>query len=1320
LGYRLLLADLADFTVRTKESIKETRGNCLEIRRFNEEVSGKMKYEFCRNLALAVFASALIGPVWGAETISTTPASVPPAGKPIHFPPVKLRGYGVVSGDFTARGKGGSLLTIHCESESKARIVEAKYLSDLGLLPGVTAGHEGLAARRIQGQGVITASRSDHDVMIVAADDNAPAGTTGDTSDITEKDAGVPMYLDRWDRYGMRYYYAALALPSNISAPPTPTPYSPANDFTFAMESGNCGLVLWQSAFPTEQAEGILKTPMWEWVVTQAQKTGVPLGINLSTGVPCSLYNRYRDEWTMADPQYLGGYYGLLSPDEGIFSWDSVAGRDAQLAELQLTIRQFDRVDNIVNWLNPDGEMGHDAPDNLINFGPTADAGYRQFLKAKYGTLQDVATRWFGDGSALHSWSDVHVPELASFLGWGKDAVDLTGAWKVGRAAAPGAETAAPAFDDSSWPSMTAPGDAIGILLPHKSAVFRRHVTIDAQWRAAHDKIWLYVFDLSDTRGGRDNPDAATTRSFLNGIELTEAEPAEPYSQSHWAAYDVSSSLKAGDNVVAVDLPQGFFNYRVYFSPQAPRGYPDLGPQLNAQWADFIDWGSWSRANAVKHGSQMIRQADPNRPITFMAPDSYADDIKTVCEDYGGVFHNTGYMAGVWADFNAMQMESVNLPTDEEPGSGAKTLTEFKGFLGRWSTEGIQGVDYFQHIGDVEWNPEIKSYFHDTLNLWHLMGKYHVPKAQVALLASDRIDRLYGFPFHHDRRVDLPHGQWDLRFNELLMPDFAREEVFPHDFERGYADPYKVILDSNTSVMDPDLVASIGRWVKAGGIFMTFGDTGRNTSVLKDAWPISAITGYGVTATEQSLRHLAPAEGQQLIVNDTTWRNMNVAGNTLEKKSPDCVDLLTYGDGTTAAGLRSLGKGYVITLGAHLGMGEAKHFFENILDWAKIPRIPATAPGVLMRHFVSNNGLYDVWAMWNSKQLPVSTTLTISNGLHLDSAWDVKTAQSIPLGQSAAGATMPVNLDSYVTQVVLTPRHAITNAPAEWFALQRNWWRGSGDPGAPMPEFKAKYTLDLQPAWSFKPLDGDASQGAALADPKLDDSSWEKRPLGIFNFAPHGGPLHAMFRKAFTVPDDWTAGPVTLWLSEWHGVGYLDHGQAYLDGQPVSNRAILGDERKGALKPGATHTLAVEIWGSNPVVGTPASVWLNYRPDAHQHQDLAGEWAPALDGLSYTQPVMIPGPYKGLTLRRTVTVDDNRAGQTAVLRISATNNSIYGVIVNGTWISRFHHHVGNDFDIAITPYLKFGRDNQIALFGGNGSHVLKNVSLEFYAKGTYP
>ena len=351
---------------------------------------------------------------------------------------------------------------------------------------------------------------------------------------------------------------------------------------------------------------------------------------------------------------------------------------------------------------------------------------------------------------------------------------------------------------------------------------------------------------------------------------------------------------------------------------------------------------------------------------------------------------------------------------------------------------------------------------------------------------------------------------------------------------------------------------------------------------------------------DHGAKKLQLASGEKMLPDDALWRRANASGMSLQKSAPECSDLMTWSDGKTAIGLRPLGKGYVIQVGAQLGNAEALKLFKGICDFAKIEHIPATAPNVLMRHFVSNNGLYDVWAMCNTKDTALTTALTFKNGLDLKSALDVKTGNSIALQTSPNGPAMPVNLDAWTTQVVLTPREAIAAAPSEWFALQRNWWRnGSGVDkeglGAPMPEFKARFTLDLQQDWRVKSLGVDAAQGALLADPKTDDSAWEKQPLGIFNFKTHSGDLHFMARKNFTVPENWTSGPVTLWLTEWHGVGYLDKGQAYLDGKPISNRAILGDDLGGTLKPGSTHILAVETWGSHPVVGVPGSVWLNYR-----------------------------------------------------------------------------------------------------------------------------
>ncbi len=154
---------------------------------------------------------------------------------------------------------------------------------------------------------------------------------------------------------------------------------------------------------------------------------------------------------------------------------------------------------------------------------------------------------------------------------------------------------------------------------------------------------------------------------------------------------------------------------------------------------------AWVRMEALRRGMQMIRQVAPDQQITLMHPDDYADGIKSLAKEFGGNFHNTGYMSGIWADFLPALMRGAQLPFTLEPGGPASNVSDLRRYLGNWSTEGLQGVDYFIHIGNVMWNPEIRKEFERQLNLFHLIGKYHSPRAEVASLYSDRNHLLFDF-----------------------------------------------------------------------------------------------------------------------------------------------------------------------------------------------------------------------------------------------------------------------------------------------------------------------------------------------------------------------------------------------------------------------------------------------------------------------------------------------------------------------------------------------------------------------------------------------
>jgi len=519
----------------------------------------------------------------------------------VAYPPVKLRGYGTLSGSFTKINSRQSRLKIDCDSAEKAKLVQAKFVSDMQRLPGVEISEKnGIKTINTESASFI-AGRSGSTVIIICES----ADTVFQKSNMDlNADYPVPMNMDRFDKYAFRFYYAPFRTPEGTRM----TDYDPAQDFAFDKEYGT-GMQIWQTPLSIDNAEGVTQIPWNLWVVKQTNKDGIQLGIN--DGIESKMlwaHNRWPEQMTQFQPGFLGDWYGSMNFDEGITSWNGLEAKDHELAEVQGSLRQFSAYKNITSWLEPHEEMSHGAADLLLEYGPVADAGYRTFLKEKYHDVGTLSQRWYGDAKKLKSWDDVKAPEMASFLGGGPEAFDLTGTWKMSYDQPFGPDAGATSLDDSAWATIRAPNDAIARFIPRKPAVYRRHFNLDPAWRAKNAKIWLYCWDLNETRQVIDDPNKGV-QVYVNGTLLPE-KPLK-ITQDHWAALDATAVLKDGDNLVAVTLPNGFFNYRIYLTPHEPVLYPNLGEYENARWADFYDWNVWFRGNAVRRGAQMIRQVDP-------------------------------------------------------------------------------------------------------------------------------------------------------------------------------------------------------------------------------------------------------------------------------------------------------------------------------------------------------------------------------------------------------------------------------------------------------------------------------------------------------------------------------------------------------------------------------------------------------------------------------------------------------------------------------------------------------------------------------------
>ena len=235
---------------------------------------------------------------------------------------------------------------------------------------------------------------------------------------------------------------------------------------------------------------------------------------------------------------------------------------------------------------------------------------------------------------------------------------------------------------------------------------------------------------------------------------------------------------------------------------------------------------------------------------------------------------------------------------------------------------------------------------------------------------------------------------------------------------------------------------------------------------------------------------IRPAPGQTLFTADTWKAPPRANGLTLQKVAADAQDLLLWEDGTVAAGMRPLGKGTIVHLGAKFSHAqifdrsnepndsndpaaapdELMTLFASLLEWRGVRRLPGRVPSprgvVLMRHYVSNNGLHDVWVLWNQdREKPVTADLVFADGLHPASATEVRTGEPVPVTRGDGGDRLAgLTLLPMESRMFLTPRGRIEDAGLDWLKLQRGWWQGTTPAGAkrlPTPEQLQTHTLAL-------------------------------------------------------------------------------------------------------------------------------------------------------------------------------------------------------------------------------------------------------------------
>jgi hypothetical protein len=1278
-----------------------------------------------------------------------------------------------VSGEFrNAPAIHGAVLVITCENETKARLLAAKYISDLNCIPGVNIialPQPGRPAFEIQGNGIIAVMRSAAVVTILSAPKLAGLAALSSlvpksVTWLSKGEVEVPMYLDRWDKFCFRHYYLPLQSPKGQ----VPESYDFIADLDWAKANSRAGILTPVSLLANDTAEGMMSRGETSWMDQELASRGLPTEAHLlgpPDSLPAWFGNKYRDQLQVKMPGFTGNFRTLMSPQnggQGVISWHSPTAMDASLAYLQSEVSRYAKMPNVTSYLEPHNELKHGWRIMFFEYGPLADIAYRKYLGEKYRELAQVSDRW---KVPLKTWDDVRVPEIASFAGWNSDSVDVGGTWKVGyeelndpldkgfkyeQGSTPASKPApdewyAAEFDDSAWPSLPGAGNDRQMLVAKRPAVFRRRFNIPEDWLARQKRLWLYEWDLNMATGQQVR---VAVNGKIAGSSLVQSNVP------HWFAVEVTGLIHSGANSVAIRVPQGYMAYKTYLSATPPARYPYLGEGMNARWVDFVGLTQWGSVRGVRSGMEMIRQVAHDPQILLMAPMGYADGILSNALDFGGEFHDTGAMGAFWDNYPASVSRGADLPVSVEPGGPADDLTGWKRQWGRWQTEGVNAVDYFITIGSVLYNPEIKADYEAHRKQISFMGQSHHPKAKIASLYSNEVDELIDYPWGGSPGSWLKTGYWNWNAVTVLRGEYAYDGLTPLALANGGADKYALIVDSNTSIMSEGMVSNIERYVRNGGVFVTVAQTGRGTPERPDAWPISRLTGYDVTHIDSlnadggvgEKGELLPAPGQKVYGAELNGVAAN--GLHLSRRAPDAHDLLMWKDGTVAAGMRQIGNGYIVQLGAKFtgakiadrvepGANDdaARHLralLTAIVRWRGIApeeaRLAVENEQVWMTHRVSNNGLYDAWVVYNWSQNQSQTvSAALSPTLSPSYAFDIRDGSRVAVSITGNETRLDgITLTPLETRVILTPRGRADDAPAKWFELQRNWWRGTvAPPALKLPDTSPRFALDLTPEWKFKPLDAQ-EDALPLTTVGYTDKAWGTRDLGLWNTLKTGGKTRAVFRKTFTVPAAWTNGRVSVWLTSWHsgsGRTWMKEGRVVLDGaevKPMNNKPYIVSGLD-ALRAGTTHTIAVEINGAGALAGSVGQCWLSFEPTPSVKVDLAGKWEPSVDALVYGKPVTLPGQFNALTLRRMVAVDAKLAGKNAVVTVDGSPELV-AVLVNGHLVRRQHTMIGERWSLNVTPFVKFGDDNEIEIvrWNGAGRALVREASLGFYDAGSYP
>ncbi|MBI4875704.1 MAG: hypothetical protein HY822_13805 [Acidobacteria bacterium] len=829
---------------------------------------------------------------------------------------------------------------------------------------------------------------------------------------------------------------------------------------------------------------------------------------------------------------------------------------------------------------------------------------WREYLQGVLGfDLAKAGLMHKGDRSHYASWDEVNVPEPQDLLGFNGNCVNLVGMWeghadrgKIGTAARWYIPTEAP---QDNWRPIHCNDPMLMMYDAADNRMRTKREKIPDYWiRRTISLTEFQVAGLKYLHISRNTNYDAPPRTplfdvYVNGAELKKLE-VDRFEENFSQCLEVGAALKAGDNHIVINTLGCPVPGYIFLGATPLRLYPLMTDPENRLWYDAVQFDAWLKIRAYKRTLGAFRSIDRNRPFKLSTTADFLDQIIPICEEYGAYPHNSGGAGAYWCPMYGARLGTTHgIPFSCEQGGPPDTAANLQAAMTYYLMYGNHAIDLVFSIAAYRNKPDVAEWIDRNLSLMHCIGKIDLPLPPIGILRSTRGERL-GL---------RDHTHWDLGRGAVqsVGRNFAYVEI--PDISNGAIDRFPVVVDDGTSLMCPEDVEGIEKYVRAGGTFVALHNTGMHTPERANSWPISQLTGLRVLKNSIRTGQLRFLDDQTLwpTLRGSKGPGLGLVIDYLDNKQatgsigaePDAKDIdviaewdnVPAGQGRIAIARRRIGKGQVVLLGSTFWRDSRDLFgkykdsdrslamLDELFTSLGVQRDSRTSnPDVWAERWVSKNGVYDLFAVARmTQQKSVEEDEMVKVALRQPD----KIEEVVEFSANGHPRSTVVWHDGNITlpetsygrmqyRLYGAPRADLEDAALKWFDVQRRLWRGlPAIPPTARPDViePPADIVTLAEGWKMSEAAPDA--GWQLGGQVT--GNWKPVKLGSFSAMGLPDDAKAWFCKTIAIPAGWREHKVQLVFDSQYSFGIFQKGRLWING------------REPAIQPNRSDNLVIDI-----------------------------------------------------------------------------------------------------------------------------------------------